>query len=327
MYDLQTRRTFLGSSVQVGAVVATGLGLSAPTAAAAISGPDLRGPYVDLSTAKGNMLTMARLVGNLNVGEQKYGWYSGYVVGVRPGERLRDLVGFEGFGAARLLAREDGGFDKVLREVGIYFDLESGEPLDEWTSPYTGETVPVVHVANDPFNQRITEYFPDPPQYGGLNKERPPRRPYLLPWKQRGDRVYLERHIHLYYKNALQPDKWPRESAGEMARVSEFFAYVMKAADLQNQELNILPFTGVWNRVTPWLPWMLMGQSAGHCQYQCYMGGGDDLEAVLSRSTLDYVEKNYPKYFDAPTEWVDPSLSSIERYSQEQKPAPVNEIP
>ena len=38
---------------------------------------------------------------------------------------------------------------------------------------------------------------------------------------------------------------------------------------------------------------------------------------------LDYVEKHYPKYFEAPTKWEDPSLSSIERYSLEQKPAPV----
>ena len=324
MKATQSRRAFLSSGFQVGAGVAAGLGIAQPLAAApVIIGSSLKGPYLDLTKPRDNMLAMARLVGNLDVGEQKYGWYSGYVVGVRPGEKLRDLFGFEGFGVARLLPRDDGGFDKVLREVGLYFDLESGEILEEWKNPYTDEVVPVVPVANDPFNQRLTEYFPQPPQYGGLNKEAPPPVPFLLPWQQRGDRVYLERHIHLYYRNALQPDKWPRESAGTMARVSEFFAYVMNGADLQNPILKVMPFTGVWNRVTPWLPWMLMGQAPGHCQYQCYMGGGDDLEQVLSRSTLDYVEKHYPKYFEAPKEWVDPSLSSIERYALEQQPAPV----
>jgi hypothetical protein len=308
----------------VGATVAASIGFSQPLhAAVQPMAPDLRGPYLDLATPRGNKLTMARLNGDLDLSKQHYGWYSGYVVGVRPGEKLLDLFGFEGFGVSRLLVREDLSFAKVLREVGIYFDLESGEPLEEWTNPYTNETVRPVHVANDPFNSIIAETFPQPPQYGGLNAaDRPPPRPFLLPWRMRAGKVQLERHIHLYYKNALQPDEWPRESAGEMAQVSEFFAYQIDPADLQNKKLTSLPSTGVWNRVTPWLPWMLMGQTPGHCQYQCYMGTAHDLEAALSRSTLDYVEKHYAKYFDAPTEWVEPSLSSIERYALEQKPAP-----
>jgi hypothetical protein len=177
-------------------------------------------------------------------------------------------------------------------------------------------------VANDPFNFVLREYFPDPPAYGGLNQEKPPRIPFILPWQQRGDRLDMETHIHLYYPNALQPEKWPRESAGPMARVSEFFAHHMNAADMQNPTLTKVPFHGLWNRTTPWLPWMLMGQAPGHCQYQCFMGSGEELEQVHSRQVLDYVEKNYPKYFEAPTKWEDPSLSSIERYALEQQPAP-----
>jgi hypothetical protein len=39
---------------------------------------------------------------------------------------------------------------------------------------------------------------------------------------------------------------------------------------------------------------------------------------------LDYAQKNYAKYFDAPTEWSDAkSLSSLEHYAVQQKPAPV----
>lgn len=57
---------------------------------------------MDLSTPRGNMITLARLVGDLDVGQQKAGWYNGYVCGVRPGEAVRDLFGFAGFGMARL---------------------------------------------------------------------------------------------------------------------------------------------------------------------------------------------------------------------------------
>jgi hypothetical protein len=243
---------------------------------------------------------------------------------VRPGEALRDLFGFAGFGVSRLLPHESGtGYRKVLREVGIYYDLKSGEPLEEFANPYTGERVRVVPVANDPFNTTIQEYFPPPPNYGGLNASSPPPKiPLLLPWKRQGEYVTLERHIHLFYKNALQPEKWPRESAGPMARVSEFFTYFFKAAEMQNPKVTSLPFHGTWSRVTPWLPWLLMGQADGHCQYMTYQGSGHNLEDVLPRQVLDYIGKKYPLYLNAPTKWVEPSLSSLERYALEQQPAP-----
>jgi hypothetical protein len=122
----------------------------------------------------------------------------------------------------------------------------------------------------------------------------------------------------------LQPDKWPRESSGPIAQVSEFFAHHVKVEDLQNEKITSLDYTGTWNRITPWLPWMLMGQRPGLCQYACFMGTTPNLEEILSRNVLDYCEKNYKKYFDAPTVWsTDRSLSSLEHYAKDQKPAPV----
>ncbi len=304
---------------------------AAPVALAAASrsqkgdaGISLSGPYVDLSTTRGNMLTYARVVGDLDLGKQRAGWYNGYVCGVRPDEPVRDLFGFAGFGMTRLLPHESGnGYRKVLREVGIYYDLKTKEPIEEWQNPYTNEKVRVVPVANDPFNQIILEEFQAPPNYGGLNADaKPPRIPFILPWQQMGGYAKLERHIHLYYQNALQPGKWPRESAGEKVRVSEFFTFFIDLAAIQNPKITALPFHGTWSRITPWLPWMLMGQAPGNCQYFTYQGGGNDLEDVLPRAVLDYIEKKYPLYLNAPDKWVEPSLSSIERYALEQKPAP-----
>ena len=67
-----------------------------------------------------------------------------------------------------------------------------------------------------------------------------------------------------------------------------------------------------------------MGQMPGNCQYSCFMGTATDLEQVLHRQVLDYDEKNYKKYFDAPTEYTAVrSLSSLEHYAERQKPQPV----
>ena len=327
--DWQRRELLLGG---VSTLALAGVAMEAAASAAgtgavgsAAAGADvLKGPYLDLSTPRGNMLAVARMTADLDLTKQKTGWYNGFVSGVRAGEPVKDLFGFAGFGMARLLPHESGtGYRKVLREVGIYYDLKSGEPLEEFLNPYTSEKVRVVPVANDPFNTTIQEYFPPPPNYGGLNATTPPPKvPLQLPWKKQGDYITLERHIHLFYKNALQPDKWPRESAGPMTRVSEFFTYFFRAADMQNSAMTSLNFHGTWSRITPWLPWMLMGQAEGHCQYMCYQGSGQNLGDVMPRAVLDYIEKKFPLYLNAPTKWVDPSLSSIERYALEQTPAP-----
>lgn len=317
--DLQRRELLLGGVTALALSTA-----SEPLAAATQPSASLTGPYLDLSTPRGNMLMLARMSGDLDLAQQKRGWYNGYVMGVRPGEPLRDLFGFAGFGMSRLLPHESGtGYRKVLREVGIYYDLKSGEPLEEYDNPYTGERVRVVPVANDPFNTQIQEFIQPPPSYGGLNAGGPPLKiPLSLPWKKQGSLLTLERHIHLYYKNALQPEVWPRESAGEKVRVSEFFTYFFDFAQVQDPKVTTLPFHGTWCRVTPWLPWMLMGQAEGHCQYMTYQGSGQQIEDVLPRAVLDYIEKRYPLYLDAPDKWVEPSLSSIERYALEQRPAP-----
>ena len=325
------RREVLKSFGAVGAFGAAALVFGqAPRRAFAADGdssgaPDyLSGPYVDLRTPEGNVTGYARLQSDLDESQQRYGWFKGYVMGVRPGEAIRDLFGFAGFGVSRLQSHPDGGIVRVLREVGYYTDLRSGEVMEEWHNPYIDETVPVVPIANDPFNSIIRDHFPPPPQFGGLNEDDVrPALPFILPWQQRGELLVMERHIHLYYKSALDPEVWARESSGDMVRVSEFFAHHMKGADMQNPEITSLPAHGVWNRTTPWLPWMLMGQAPGHCQYACFMGKGEDLEQIHSRALLDYAEKHHAKYFTAPETYSPdtPSLSSLELYAQERTPA------
>ncbi len=325
------RRNFLKGFAGVGALGAMSLAISAlgrqaQAGAAQRSrhglGPALRGPYLDLRTGRGNQLAYARIQSDIDFGQQKYFWFRGYVAANRPLRKLDDLFGAQGFGVIRLKERPDGVIERLCREIILYTDLRSGEVLEEWHNPYIDETVKVVHVANDPYNYTIEEYFPPPPEFGGRNQEQaPPRIPFVLPWFQHNDWLMMEMHIHLAYPSALQPERWPRESAGPIAQVSEMFAHQVRAADMQNPEITSLDYHGTWNRVTPWLPWMLMGQQPGHCQYQCFMGNCAHPGEVLSRPAVDYAEKHYAKYFEAPTTMAGDSLSSLERYALEQQPA------
>lgn len=332
------RRGFLMAGAALAAAAAGGLAAPAMASPAVRRRADaerrwpteLKGPFIDLTTGPGNREAWARLLGNTDMRSTKYGWAVGRIQGVRPGEAVRDLVGFTMMSAARLLPFTGDapgyegvtGYRKVLREVGLYFDLASGEIIDEWRNPYLNETVKIFPIANDPFNHLITEFRPNPPTYGGLNTVQPPKRPLQFDWRRSGDMLQMYSGIHLFYPSALQPEKWPRENAHPFNQVSEMFNYEISWADMQDRRKTSVEYTGTWVRTTPWLPWMLMGPTPGHCQYVTHMGSFNDIERI-ERRCLDYVEKHFPKYLTAPDRWEEPSLSSLEHYARERTPAPV----
>jgi hypothetical protein len=270
-----------------------------------------------------NRDAFARLGGNMDFGKVKHGWYGGTVMGMRDNEALKPLMGFEGFSSTRLIDNGDGSYQKLLRETVYYTDLATGDVLETWLNPYTNEEVRVVPVTNDPFNLVIEKWYPGGPTYGGLREADKERRPMILPFKIiSDDTVALATDIHLYYPNALQPDEWPRESAGKFVRVSELFRYVIPRDQLEDPSVTAIEYTGAWSRVNPWMPWMLMGQAPGNTLYMGSMGSYNHLD-MLSPKVRAHAEKHHPKYFDAPTEWEEPSFSSLEDYARTQKPAPV----
>lgn len=275
-----------------------------------------------------------RLQGDLDTTKTRFGWLGGPVMAVVPGEKVKPLFWMEGFSACRLIPYEnkvsdtvtEKGFRKLLREVVVYRQWTPKGPgpiLETWDNPYTGETVRVVPIMNDPFNYNITQFYPDPPSFGGLNTEKPPKIPLILPWSQKGDMLHLTTDIHLYYPNALQPDKWPRESSGAMVQVSELYRYYINAKDIKNPNLTQVPCSGCWSRVTPWLPWMLMGTRPGHTLYMVNFTGADDPGHMSPelRAWLDSTEER-AKFLTAPDSDYGPSLSSLENYAKTQKPAP-----
>ena len=310
--------------------LALGLSPAVGALASARTGPagsaSLKGPYIDLTTGKGNMLALARIDANLDETKAKYGSASGVVSAVGDNEPVRDLFGFEVVSAGRAWRQPDGSFRILHRETVLYTDLRSDEVLTEFRNPYTKETVRVVDVVNDPWNEHIEEFQPRPPSYGGLNQNTDvPRDPLILPWREVANGlVSMERHIHLFYPAALQPDKWPRESAGKMNRVSEYFTYCLSLADLQNPKKSTIEHSGTWVRVTPWLPWMLMGQAPGHILYHSTVNSFNSL-AGFKPNILSYMQKTHPQMLEPPAKesWSKPNLSSLEVYARDQKPAPV----
>ena len=322
----KTRRQFMTSSIGASvAGVAAGASLINSVSAAhpakgsyRLSVEQLKARFNDPIW---NRETSAKIEGDTAPGKYVNGYVTGTVMGVRDNEAVRPLFGFEVFSSIRVLKQANGDYQRLCRELIFYRDLNTGELMDSWLNPYTNEEVAVVDVANDPFNYVISDHFPDPPSYGGLNTEKPPRRPFIRNWTLlNDDTVVLTSDIHLYYRNKLDPAIWVRESAGPMNRVSELFRYSIRREDIENDALTHMPHTGVWNRITPWLPWMLMGTAPGHIVYAGTFSSVPTVDSVPA-PVAKRVRERFPQYTVAPEKWVDPSYSSLENYARTQKPA------
>ncbi len=320
MTDDLNRRGFIGAAATAGAAIIPGFG----PAFAATPGYDYDAAIASFKFKDPiwNRDAYAKLQANLDTSKTKYGWVQGVCLGTKDNERVRELFGFEVASACKFIKNPDGSYRKLLREVGYYTDLKTGEFLSEWMNPYTNEKVKVVPVTNDPFNYTISEFYPDPPSFGGQNTEKPPKVPFILKWTLASKTtLLLETDIHLFYPNALDPEKWPRESSGKMLRASEMYRYVIRVEDMADPKKTSVEYSGTWNRITPWLPWMLMGQSQGHITYVTYMGGFDAMESIPAK-LLAHTKANNPKFLTAPEKDEGPSLSSLENYARTQKPAP-----
>ncbi len=276
-------------------------GLGALCATALSAQPALA---LDLSKNEDAFKAMIRVVGDLD-GKPVFKDWSVTILAVLPGQRARPILRTQGFNAGRMIAKPDGSYEWVTREVSFYQDLKTGEIIESWNNPFTDKKVCIVHVANDP----VSNKFPLPPKDGPNN---------FAPYNPMGEITSMRWDIPLAYPNALQPNEHPEESTGPTYLASEHFLFFMNTADLTADTPRSTPVHYSWFRTGPWLPWMKMGTAPG---YLIYSGQGrkyatfDELPAKIR----EYTRKHYPTYVTAPDSFYQPNETSWTYYAKLKK--------
>jgi Protein of unknown function (DUF1838) len=289
----------------------------------------------DFQSPKDNLKAFVKLTSRLD-GKPIVGWYGGVVFGVvGDTDILKPLFGLEGFGTGICEPLPNGTYKSSWKEVGFYKDLKTDKIIERWDNPYIGETVETLHIQNEAaVNGILADHYPDVTKFaplgepGSLMMEFPnyqryddPTRPFVLPWSVVGDTVSVWNDVRARVKNVLDPAVYVRESTGTHIRVMESFQYIGSMKELTDDGLQSANYTGAWNRIAPWLPWMLMGQKPGHMFYRCTTKKLEKFEQ-LPKSILNYTEKNFAKYLDYNTPWRLPNESSYEVYKKLRKPMP-----
>jgi hypothetical protein len=234
--------------------------------------------------------------------------------------RMVPVFGYAGTGV--LHAKFDatsGTLIRKSRETGYFTDLRTGDVLEQWTSPLTGETVPVYHFYNDLAAFRMVA--PNMPTYAlGKPGDAPtlmnegtvfPRAdgavPLRLPFQQIGaDHLTLSWDYTHEYTNPVTPAGWPSYSTGERISPSEHFTLNVSKREVEDRDLPSARHVSGFSRVSqPW-PFMKMGGGRfpgavlfGRMFSHKGLGGYDE----IPRKVLAYIEKHAPRYLELPPGW------------------------
>jgi hypothetical protein len=216
-------------------------------------------------------------------------WWLGRAYSRVPGEADRLLFRVEGMNIRQCGTVNDPekgkGFRLVTKEILVYQDPKTGEVLETWDNPWTGETVEVIHVANDPVNQ--APMFPV--GRGG--------KPFSMPFQIVGDQWWVTSTIPLFYGNPLGGDY--QAYVGGTYHATEMFNFMGNIDSLEPGSGDTANIRVGWQRLSSWLPWMKNGDRAGIMYFHTAgrkLESYDDLSDLMKQQIRD----NYPAYDTPP---------------------------
>ncbi len=247
---------------------------------------------LDVNVPEDALVVSRKIIcGNTEDGKTRYSTWWGRAYGRVAWEKDRLLFNVVGTNIRQCETVNDKergpGYRSVSREVMFYLDPKTNKVLEAWDNPYTNQKNTVLHVANDPVNMRE-------PQFARSKTGEP-----LKVELEKVDKdLYVSRTEYpLYYDNPLL-GPYQKEMGGTYQAIEIFTRFYPKnLLDSTKKEL-----TGshlAWNRVSQWLPWMMMEGRPGSMIFVTAgntVASFDDLDPILK----DQITRNFPKYKEAP---------------------------
>jgi len=267
-----------------------GLLLSAALLASSTAVAARPGKGLDLDTPEGALEAFRKLQCSTEDQRPTVYYWVGETYSRLDGEPDRLLFRFEGMNVRQCTTVTDPvrgkGFRQVSREVLYYTDPVTGAILDEWKNPWTGDTVKVIHIANDPVNFR-----------GPIFPKGADGQPYQGDIKVMGDHWWGTTTVPLFYRNPLAGDY--QDYVGGMYHATEMFNFFGRTADLTDPAKHSAEVDVAWARLSEWLPWMKMRGRSGLLYFN---GAGRKLDsyADLPEAMRKTIESRNPLFKEPP---------------------------
>lgn len=227
-----------------------------------------------------------------NAGEHALFWWQGRMYSRVQGERDRQLFNVQGMSISQCESYRDPVqglcYRSISRELLFYLDPETNAVVREWDNPWTGETVEVVHVANDP-----------------------PGRGHVCARDEQGNPRAVSRYFvsdgklmhgggaaRLFYDNPLGGEF--QDYVGGTYHAVELGSSATPLERVLDDSAGYVRDRVIsWGRVSQWLPWMTMGSREGVVFFHTAGIRLDSIEE-MPQLMLDEIRANYPHYVEPP---------------------------
>lgn len=229
--------------------------------------------------------------GTTEAGVTRYGMWEGKLYSRAPGERDRHLFNVIGINTRQCERHQDptrgAGFRSVSREIMVYLDPQTNEIIDTWKNPWTGETVEVIHVANDPVNMRTPTFA-----------RTADGKPLVVSLRQYDDALVSSREVPLFYENPMGGAY--QEYVGGTYHAMEIFNTYYRTADFTDTRRTRIGESRIsWQRISSWLPWMKMRDRPGIMIFNATGFSSFDRSRIPPR-LMGVLQSRYPEYLAAP---------------------------
>ena len=267
--------------------------------------------------------------------EPQVGAFHGLMYARIGNRRLMPLFGYVGTGVMQSRIDGDGNMWIRGKETGYFTDLATGDILDTWNNPFTGEKVKVFNFYNPRMGGKLTAEMPKFSMGAasdeatlmneGTHRADSGKVPFLLPFETYGNDLMLAWDYAHEYTNPVTPEGWPRASTGPRINPSEHFTFNLSLAEMNDRSAPACRYTAGFSRLSQWWPWMRMGghdlAETGMIFGRMFSHKGLKNRGDVPRKVLAYIDKHAPDYLEPPKDWpLEKPRGTWEAFAEEVPP-------
>ena len=296
------------------AVIAmAGLGAASLGGAAGGATPPSAQP-LDFSDPYDNLYAFGKIWAGYD--EPVLGAFHGLMYARIGSQRMVPLFGYTGTGVMQARIDEDRNMWIRGKETGYFTDLATGDILETWDNPYTGETVEVFNFFNPSMGGKLTAEMPrfamgTPDDEAtlmneGTHQDMGGTVPFILPFEQFGPELMLAWDYTHEYTNPVTPEGWPKASTGPRISPSEHFTFSMSLAQMEDRSEPTCRYNAGFSRVSQWWPWMRMGGNEFQDEVlfgRMFSHKGLSDYGDIPPKVLAKIEKECPEFLEPPADW------------------------
>jgi hypothetical protein len=219
-------------------------------------------------------------------------WMDGLRYGIVDA-RAKLLFGMQVGMFHRFFRQPDGSYKLAMFELTYYTDLETGELLEEFSNPYTGDTDRVSHVRLGPEIRHQTVHGLADPENPMVHDYHSQLGPALI----RGDDVWIPTDVEATIR-------FPNPKAPEI-RLNHYTTVHGQLSAALNPDLVSAPATLAFQNILKWEPFMRMGDRPGHMMSRA---AGRKLESMdeLPPAYLAMAKRQHAKLIADPVATLEP---------------------